>query len=323
MENNYPLFLKEIEIEKEKRETISYNEVVSLFDPDVWDVSILTEQDLRRVANYPIKSKNHNYGLDYTSIFPYDHEFVPTLTLARKGWSWDYTHYLEAEEIFKSSRFDKWASLYINFKEAAIISGLGVRARNGLVYNYRFGFDVHYAAIGLAYNITDFPEDRRTNLKLWNRCTDCYDCVNACPAKAIHAHKNQKEPYWLDLRACDSMIGFGNEDYPDIPSVKDFWQEHVYPELPSDVVNDIRNAKDLRELTGKEMLPFDKNGVKYDGQVMWDNDGDAVNVPFCRECTSQPRCSQWNGKFPYDKVKGKIKYLPEFEDKFTHNKNKK
>ena len=41
-----------------------------------------------------------------------------------------------------------WYPMYTNYKEAAILSGLGVRARNTLVYSYKFGFDCHFAMIG-------------------------------------------------------------------------------------------------------------------------------------------------------------------------------
>jgi hypothetical protein len=28
-----------------------------------------------------------------------------------------------------------------------------------------------------------------------------------------------------------------------------------------------------------------------------------TNIPFCRECTSQPRCSKWGGKYPYEQYR--------------------
>ena len=50
--------------------------------------------------------------------------------------------------------------------------------------------------------------------------------------------------------------------------------------------------------------------------------GIAVNVPFCRECTSQPRCSKWNGKYPYDDVVKQIEIKPIiFKRGWTKNKN--
>ena len=46
-------------------------------------------------------------------------------------------------------------------------------------------------------------------------------------------------------------------------------------------------------------LPFDKNGYTFDGFVIR-KDGETQQVPICRECISQPRCSKWEGKFPYN-----------------------
>ena len=68
----------------------------------------------------------------------------------------------------------------------------------------------------------------------------------------------------------------------------------------------IFNPTNPKKYVGKEFMSWDRNGYTFDGQVIR-KDGDPVNVPFCRECTSQPRCSKWNGKFPYERVEGKIK----------------
>ena len=34
-----------------------------------------------------------------------------------------------------------------------------------------------------------------------------------------------------------------------------------------------------------------------------EKNGKPVIIPFCRECTSQPRCSKWNGQYPYSNPK--------------------
>ena len=52
---------------------------------------------------------------------------------------------------------------------------------------------------------------------------------------------------------------------------------------------------------GLNGMLWNKNGYSYDGQVVRKN-GELVNVPFCRECTSQPRCSKWNGNYPYESI---------------------
>jgi len=48
-------------------------------------------------------------------------------------------------------------------------------------------------------------------------------------------------------------------------------------------------------------LPWDKNGYSFNSSFGAAKDGKPIDVPMCRECTSQPRCSKWKGNYPYDK----------------------
>lgn len=281
--------------------TISFNDLKKLFD-ESWDVGIISADVLKRVSLMPIKDKSHIFGADFTNDIHFT-GLTNTLILIKDGHTWDYTHYEEGCRIIKNAGYENWFPIYTNFKEAAIMSGLGVRARNSLIYSYKFGFDCHISAIGFEDEIIDLPTNKRVNNKLWKRCENCDDCIKACPVGAIHG---TKEPYWLDSDACDTFIGFGN--HPEIPSIKNFWHENIYPELPKDLVDSIQNGKDSQKIFG-QFLPLNRNGFHYDGQVTRFN-GEPVNVPFCRECTSQPRCSKWNGKFPYQKYKT-IKILKE------------
>ena len=107
------------------------------------------------------------------------------------------------------------------------------------------------------------------------------------------------------------MIGFGTPDNKDIPSIKDYWHKNVYPEIPQEIIDKVYTVEDLKKYMSKEYgysltedlyFKWDKNGYTFDGQVIR-KDGDVVNASFCRECTSQPRCSKWNGKFPYERVR--------------------
>jgi ferredoxin len=270
---------------------IPFSYFKNLFD-ESWDVGVISADNLKKCTNYPIKHKAHKTGDDYTNNIHFN-GISNTLILIKTGHTWDYTHYDEAKAIMETTNYVNWFQVYTNFKEAAILSGLGVRARNSLIYSYKFGFDCHICAIGIQNEIIDLPLNKRTNYKLWPRCKNCYDCVDACPAGAIHG---KEEPYWLDSAACDNFIGLS--DHPTVPSIKKFWRENIHPEISKEETDKLKTWKDVEEkFLGP--LPFDANGYTFDGNVTKKN-GTPVNVPFCRECTSQPRCSKWNGKYPYD-----------------------
>tara|TARA_A100001015_G_scaffold286168_1_gene354490 strand:+ start:124 stop:1113 length:990 start_codon:yes stop_codon:yes gene_type:complete len=305
----------------QNEEEISFKYLESFFDPKIWHVGMITKQELLEVSLMPIKHKSHIYGADFTNSIHFG-GLTNCLILSNDGHSWDYTHYNRACEIMDDSPYKSWFPVYTNFKEAALRAGLGVRARNSLIYDYRFGFDVHFTAIGINNTIVDIPTSRRHNTKMWNRCIDCDDCMVKCPVGAI---RNKAKVNWLNSSDCNNMITFGKSDNKEIPSIKDFWHKNLYPEIPQEIVDKLSTMEDLEKyvnrdygysLNGHELkslyFNWDKNGYTFDGQVIR-KDGEAVNVPFCRECTSQPRCSKWNGKFPYERVGGKIKY-DKYED---------
>ena len=290
---------------------ISFKYLESLFDPECWHVGMITKEQLLEVSLMPIKYKLHIYGADFTNSVHF-RGLTNCLVLSNAGHNWDYTHYNQAEEIMQKSPYDHWFPVYTNFKEAALRAGLGVRARNSLIYDYKFGFDVHFTAIAIKDTIIDIPTSRRHNTKMWNRCVGCDDCMIKCPVGAI---RNKDKVDWLNSSDCDHMIGFGTPDNKDIPSIKDFWHKNLYPEIPQEIIDKVYNEEDMEKyvsedygysLTKDFQFNWNRNGYTYDGQVIR-KDGDAVNVPFCRECTSQPRCSKWKGKFPYERVGGKIK----------------
>lgn len=267
---------------------ISFNTIKNLFDPNLWDVGYLSADDLLCCAYSPVKFQFHYIGENWTNSLEYRNP-SNCIVLVRAGHTWDYSLYEEAINILhKANLTSPWSMAYTNFKLAAILSGLGVRARNSLIYSYKFGFDCHIAVVRFQDIIVDIPTNKRINNELWNRCKGCDDCVKACPANAIHA---DKEPYWLDSAKCSNYCVFGKTDV--IPSLYDYWKENVYPELPHE---------EAQKLIGPaNYLPWDRNGYSYDGQVV-KKDNVSIQIPFCRECTAQPRCSKWGGNYPYDKV---------------------
>lgn len=282
--------------------TISFNYLKSLFD-DHWDLGVLTPELLHRAATHPVKSKFHfiKQQEDYANYIHFKKE-TNVLVLIRDGHTWDYTHYDQAMNILDENNVrdkSEYYMIYTNFKEAAILSGLGVRAKNSLIYSYKFGFDCHIACVRFVEDIVDLPTDKRINYKIWNRCVGCDDCANACPVAAIHNKSKNQFEWWLDSEKCDNFLGYS--DHPEIPSIKNFWHKNVHPEIPDEQVRNNTSFYDVYrsyEEGGLNGMPWDQNGYTYDGQVIR-KDNEIVNVPVCRECTSQPRCSKWNGKYPY------------------------
>lgn len=271
---------------------ISFSKIKNLFPNEEWDLGFLSSEELRRASLHPIKMKNQFIGLDFTNDIHF-FGLRNSIVFAKKSASWDYTNYRQIETILLENKIENWVHIYTNFKEAAILAGLGVRAKNSLIYSYKFGFDCHFAVIGFNDELVDIPE-KIIDFNLLKFCNGCTDCQNACPVKAIHCDKN--EPYWLDSDKCDEFIGLS--DHEKIPSIKKFWSENVYPEFDKEELKKIKTFFDTRKIFGSS-FPFDRNGYYLDTFGITKN-GEVINVPFCRECTSQKRCSKWNGNFPYD-----------------------
>lgn len=285
---------------------ISFNEIKKLFNEDDWDIGYLSADALKRCALHPVKLVSLLGVEDYSSHIYF--RCTNSIVLIRKGHTWDYTIYDESRAIINNSGIKQKGischNIHTNYKEAAILSGLGVRARNSLIYSYRFGFDHHITAFRFENEITDIPTNKRVNYKIWNRCVGCDDCAKACPVGAIHNDEKDPFAWWLDSEKCMDFIGYS--DHPTIPSMKKYWHENVYPNFSKKQVDKMTGLLATMDYYAQHGMkwddfPWDRNGYSYDGQVVRKN-GKEIDVPICRECTSQPRCSKWNGKYPYDSV---------------------
>ena len=274
------------------QETVDFEDIRKLFD-DTWDVGYLSPEHLLQCAHSPVKNKFHVYGVDYTNNTHFKNLFN-SIVLVKTGHTWDYSHYDQAKDIMSNSGIVGWYPSYTNYKQAAIHAGLGVRAKNSLVYSFKFGFDCHVCMISFQPTIVNYPDrSKKRNYGLWKHCEGCDDCIVNCPAKAIHY--DEKEPPWIDSGACENFIFFGKDE--NVPNVINYWHKNVHPEIPQQVIDNIKTVKDMKDAIGD--IKWDTNGYSYDGNVTR-KDGEIVYVPHCRECTSQPRCSKWEGKYPYD-----------------------
>ena len=269
---------------------LNFLEIKKLFPQKQWDIGFITATQLLKCANNPIKTKFHAFGLDFTNDIHFFGLKNCIVLIKKTSHTGDYDFYEEAFNILKRSRFEKWGIIYTNFKEAALQAGLGVRAKNSLIYSYRFGFDSKICVVGFDKKITNIPTNKRVNKKLWNRCVECSDCAINCPPRAIHDD-------WIDGSKCDNFIGVS--DHHKIPSIKKFWHQKVYPEVSKKEVTELKTWFHIKEKYGTDGLPFDKNGYTVHHSFGVKKDNKPIPIPFCRECTSQPRCSKWNGKFPY------------------------
>ena len=278
--------------------TIKFSYLRNLFAKDKWDVGYMTTTQLKICAYSPVKFKFGVVGSDFSNDIHFTGLMNCIVLIKSTKDTGDYGFYEEAADIMHTTSVI-WRMIYTNFKEAAIQAGLGVTAKNSLVYSYRFGFDSKICVISIEKTITDIPTNRRVNKKLWNRCVGCWDCAINCPVKAIHNDGDKMENNWLDSSACDNFIGLS--DHPEIPSIKKFWHEKVHPELSKKEVAKLNTFNKLKKKYGERGLPFDKNGYVHHSSFGVLKDNKPVAVPMCRECTSQPRCSQWNGHFPYPK----------------------
>jgi len=144
---------------------IKFSDIRKLFSEDQWDVGYLSEEQLKMCAYSPIKGKAQEYGADFTNNIHY-FSIVNSIVLVRHSPdSWDYSLYKEADDILKGSRLPEWFPIYTNFKVAAILSGLGVRAKNSLVYSNAFGFDMKICVVGFDDKIIAPPSPARISIQ--------------------------------------------------------------------------------------------------------------------------------------------------------------
>ena len=291
---------------------LNMEEIKEWFDSDKWDIGYLTKEQLKICSQDPIKAPGQYYGWNFANGMHFDWYGICNglVMIKNTSISLDYSLYEEATEILTKQglkEFSDWGHVYTNFKEAEILSGRGVRARNSLVYNYKFGFDSKVCVIGFMKMIQNPPKIKRVagnNFKdeFWHKCIGCDACREVCPVGAIH---NNESVDWLDSAACDDFLALS--DHPIIPSMKKYWHENVRPDIPKEIVDSVTNAKENTKM-GDEETPFmNWNANEYTSDYgIFRKDGKEISVPICRECQVQAPCSKWGGKYPYGKERSGI-----------------
>jgi len=292
-----------------KRVQLDFEEIKGWFDSDKWDIGYLTKEQLEICSYSPIKSPAITQGWNLTNGIHFDWQEICNgiVLIKHSPVSLDYLLFEESVDILTKQglqRFWDWQHVYTNFKEAEILSGRGVRARNSLVYNYKFGFDTKICVVGFMRMIQNPPKVKRVagnNFKdeFWNKCIGCDACREVCPVGAIH---NNEDVNWLDSAACDTFLAYS--DHPRIPSMKKYWHENVRPDIPKELVDKVTNGEE-NDAMGEGEKPFtdwEANGYTWD-QGRCYKDGKEIPIPICRECQVQAPCSKWGGIYPYEEEK--------------------
>lgn len=271
-----------------KLKNISYNQIIKFFNNDEYDISYLTNDELKKNLNIPTKVSNEQ--LNYLEKI-YDKNCPNALIFIKHTLDYDYSLRKEVKNNLNLIPGLKYEMYNGNYKYAAVQAGLGQYGKNQLLYNYKFGFDNHIVIFLIWNKIINLPERNKPNYNYLQSCINCDDCFNACPVRAIH---NKDSYHWVDLYTCDNFCHFGND--PNIPSIKKTWNKYINPyPLSDEILKNIKTPKDCYDYLGYFPFSYQDENSKF-----------FIQYPICRECTSQKKCSKYNGKYPYQ---NKIKIL--------------
>jgi len=263
-------------------DSIDFNEIKELFNPTEWDVAYVSADNFKKGGVRPIKHSHHFKGVPWAGIYedgelvynindptPYNGIIVAKYTEEANN----YEFYEESNEILDIKYRHNYNMVYVNFKEVALLSGFGHRARNSLIYNRKFGFQCKLCTYMFIPPIVNY-ESLEPNTDLLDLCDGCDDCIVNCPAAAIFEDR-------IDHIKCDNYIA---------QDIKWFWYEKMRPNISKEEVGLLETTHISNYRWGKGVDGF----YEVDGYKL-KKDGRVIEIPHCRECQKQPRCS----KSPY------------------------
>lgn len=254
----------------------TFDEIIQLFNLKSWDISWFSISELSEIENHPIKINiQNNINLNNIQIF---------LLLCKNTKNYDYALDTEAKNILKQINIQA-DTYWCNYKYAEILCGLGQWSKNSLVYNYKFGFEHHITVLAIYNNIVNLPVRKTANFNLMPFCSNCQNCIKACPIQAIYKKDNQ---YLVNYKLCDDFCGYNN--HPIIPALKDNYYKYSDYQIPNFVLKEITTFEDSIKKIGQPVDFFIKKNNKFY----------LASFPVCRECASQRKCSKYGGHYPYD-----------------------
>ena len=267
---------------------IKYNDIIKHFNKEEWDFSYIKYNEIWEILNQPTKM-----GFSIENILfrknPLPREQSILLVCVKKTKDFDYTFFspfiYECKKYFPDLNIKEFQC---NYKYAAVRAGLGQYTKNSLFYHSHFNFDTHIGVFLIEEDIVELPERKSANFNLLSMCNNCNDCIKACPVNAIHYENNKT---WINTYDCDNFCSFGNSSK--IPSLKWNWFT-----LDEDLNSIFTNFEDIYNVQNYYDLSQKSNKLNS-RMIKINNKNHTVVFPICRECTSQQKCTKYNGNYPY------------------------
>ncbi len=247
-------------------EKIMFSDLKSLFDESLFDISILTPSETLYIVNNPLKIIFQPVGLLYDEKTDFTWRQLKTILVCvyHTSLAFDYSQYERANEVLANAIDPKsYIPVFFDFKLAAIFAGLGVKAKNGLMYSRKFGFDCKICAYGFFNEIVGCQ--KTVDKGYLSSCEGCTDCAEKCPSGAIN---NREEPFYLDKMLCESIV---------IEQTRKYLIKNSFPPVDPEATF--------------ISTDWTKYGFEFQHGMLY-QEGKPCPIPICRICQELPKCGR-------------------------------
>lgn len=148
-------------------------------------------------------------GFPFSNKWILNHPFYITKRFGEEVWtSWkllrNIAYLLRKEGYLVDIKTP--LSVFGDFRPLAVSAGLGNWGKNGLVVNPKFGSKLLFASI-----FTNAPLEstvyESVSDDVNNACNNCWQCINACPAKAFEGNRFHKSRCFPNaFRGCSECV---------------------------------------------------------------------------------------------------------------------